>query len=642
MFELVNSTVQIADKSQPTPATATLNAIHAKLENLQMPGQGTAPYEFGAALGSGGAITAKGNLDLANKEAATDASLSQIDLAGLKAFAASVLNADVASGKLNAQASIKTNFAPDKFNVHVEPANASIDSFDLKSSDGKEEPLGWERFAVAVGQVDLAAHQAILNEVRAEGLRVIAHRDREGGINLISLIRRNPHPAVSQPTPRRTVRRAAKHAYRKVKEEQTPASAPNTNGGSQWHYQVASIVLDKASIHALDEHTRRPVKLDLTPFQFTANNISDDLAKPIALALGATVNGKGGLKVEGTAAPAPLEAKLHVITNRLDLTPVNAYIEDQVNARLAAALLTMNGVVTANNNRDKLHASYRGDLTLGGVRVMDKLTGDSFTRWNSLSAHRIDAEYGGRAPKVHIGGLALSDFYARIILNRDGSLNLSDITANPHQRPRSLTRASSETQPTPTAIPTPAANSAPPPQPKPLNADIALGGITLQGGHINWTDNFIRPNYTADLTEVAGKIGALSTSSTQPADVLLTGMVNGSAPLDIKGSANPLTPLAYLNIGAKADGLELPGLSAYSTKYIGYPIIKGTLTVNVHYLLQRSASDGNESYLHRPTNVWRQGREQDRDQFAGPIGRSRSQRSERRDQSGYPGFGLAE
>jgi hypothetical protein len=59
-----------------------------------------------------------------------------------------------------------------------------------------------------------------------------------------------------------------------------------------------------------------------------------------------------------------------------------------------------------------------------------------------------------------------------------------------------------------------------------------------------------------------------------------------NAPLDIKGSVNPLTPMAYVNIGAKANGIELPSLSPYSTKYTGYPIVKGALTVDVHYLLE--------------------------------------------------------
>jgi hypothetical protein len=48
---------------------------------------------------------------------------------------------------------------------------------------------------------------------------------------------------------------------------------------------------------------------------------------------------------------------------------------------------------------------------------------------------------------------------------------------------------------------------------------------------------------------------------------------------------NPLAPMAFVDLKAKANGIELTGLTAYSTKYTGYPIVKGTLTVDVHYLL---------------------------------------------------------
>ena len=45
--------------------------------------------------------------------------------------------------------------------------------------------------------------------------------------------------------------------------------------------------------------------------------------------------------------------------------------------------------------------------------------------------------------------------------------------------------------------------------------------------------------------------------------------------------------MAFLDIGAKADGIELTNLTPYSTKYTGYPIIKGTLNLDVHYLLDK-------------------------------------------------------
>jgi len=204
--------------------------------------------------------------------------------------------------------------------------------------------------------------------------------------------------------------------------------------------------------------------------------------------------------------------------------------------------------------------------------------------------------YGQGAPRAHIRSIALSDFYARLILNSDGRLNLRDVTTNPQEAPVSLTRAhGAAVQPAPIATPAPTpeattAATAPPSATPPttgasIKADLEVGGITLQGGQVNWTDNFIKPNYSADLTDIGGKIGELGTSTTQPADVLLDGKIDHSSPIQITGSVNPLAPVAFIDIKAVANDVQLANLSPYSTKYTGYPITQGTLMVDVHYLL---------------------------------------------------------
>ena len=76
--------------------------------------------------------------------------------------------------------------------------------------------------------------------------------------------------------------------------------------------------------------------------------------------------------------------------------------------------------------------------------MLDKLTNDLFFRMNALNVNRIDFALGKGPPKVHVGLIALNDFYSRIILNKDGKLNLKDITANPQEAPTSLTRATGE------------------------------------------------------------------------------------------------------------------------------------------------------------------------------------------------------
>ena len=254
----------------------------------------------------------------------------------------------------------------------------------------------------------------------------------------------------------------------------------------------------------------------------------------------------------------------------------------------------MKGALGLDNSHKDFHVSYRGDVALGNVMVLDKVTRDPFVQWKALNVTRINVKAGEGAPYAHVGAIALDDFYARVILRQNGTMNLKDVVATEKAPPTSLTR----TQQPPGAAPAPTApapsepvtngavTTAPAPSAPGPNADIEVGKITLQRGHVNYSDSFIQPNYSADLTDITGKIGKFGTGTTEPADVMIDGKVNGSSPLDISGSLNPLAPKASLDITAKADGVELTGLTPYSSTYAGYPIVKGTLTVNVHYILK--------------------------------------------------------
>src|ERR1700686_1764119 len=312
----------------------------------------------------------------------------------------------------------------------------------------------------------------------------------------------------------------------------------------------------------------RPVKASIFPLDLTVKNLTSDFRKPIDVEIDGVLNRRGSFKLAGPVVIAPLKADLHVNTQRLDLALADSYMPQDLNAAIKTASLTTSGIASAVKVREILRMSYRGNATLGNVRLLDKLTGDDFVRWNSLSFDRIDFGLGQAQPQVPVGAIALSDFYARVILNSNGKLNLSDISSNPAQEHKSPTREQTgrrlpvtPAQPPPpapaAAAPTPVAPMSAPPTtgptipaaaapvvaPKPIGADIALGRITLHGGHVDYSDFFIKPNYRANLTNVSGKVGAFGTRTTAPADVVVEGQINGSAPIHIDGSINPLTPL---------------------------------------------------------------------------------------------------
>jgi hypothetical protein len=573
---VANSTMNITDDTGAKPAKLALEKIHISIQDLHTVGTTPATLDMGANLSGGGSLAVKGTLDLPQSNATADIRLDQVNLSALQAFAQSLLTADVASGQLSAHGNARMNLAAGHFNVDLRPATVVIDQVQIRSPGGGENPISWSRLSTTIGELNLAKREANINEIRADGLHLFVRRERDGHLSLASLM-----PGAAPPTAQSGT---TPHPNGNVK---APAVAP------PWQFRVTSLILANNDIHMRDETVAQPVDLTVAPLNLHVTGASSDFSKAVGLEVDGIVDRRGSFKISGNATPKPITAQLHVNTQNLDVAAANPYVASHLNTTIIRALLTMNGAFSMTDQRGSMFMAYRGDATLGNVQMLDKVTSQSFMGWGAFNARRIDFRLGQGNPRIHVGALSLSNFYGDVILNSNGRLNLSDIMGSPQAPPTSLTRANTGAiivaQPPGARAPAPTAKPRGKPAipGKPLKADIAIGGVTLQEGHINYADYFIKPNYRANLTHIKGKVGGFGSASTTPAEVDLRGRVSRTAPLEISGSINPLTPMTFVDITAKADGVELPDFTPYSSKYTGYPITKGTLTVNVHYLLKK-------------------------------------------------------
>ncbi|MBV5350252.1 DUF748 domain-containing protein, partial [bacterium] len=115
---------------------------------------------------------------------------------------------------------------------------------------------------------------------------------------------------------------------------------------------------------------------------------------------------------------------------------------------------------------------------------------------------------------------------------------------------------------------------------------VKIGKITLQAGTVRFTDNFVKPNYTANLKQIGGRITGLSSEPGSTASLDLRGSYDNVAPLNIQAKINPLSDKPYLDLQAEIKGVELTRFSAYSGKYAGHAIDKGKLSLFVNYKIE--------------------------------------------------------
>ncbi|MDY7506861.1 DUF748 domain-containing protein [Ralstonia wenshanensis] len=577
-LQLANSTVHWRDSTTQPAADLTLEDLHGDFGVRTLGGPTT--LDVGAKLAQGGALNVKGSILLEKSTGELELKLDGVKLAGIGPYLRQAGAPQLQNGALSADGKVALDFGPDKFNVRAEPLTASLADLSLAPSTGKDTALRAKLLRADVKSFDLSARTIALNEVRADGLQIDALRKKDGTTTLTLL-----------DGPQSTTGKSAAPAKSSAKSN-APAEKP-------WAVTVQTLKLDNSAVGFEDQSNSRPVKVRVEPLNVVVQNASSDLAKPVNVQIGAGLGTKGKLDVRGEVVPQPLKADLRVNSQNLSLAGFDPYLDKSLNAAITSALLSMDGRLVLNQGK-ALTVNYQGNATLGNVRLQDRVSSDDFLRWRSLALNRIQANYDGATPHVRVGAVALSTFYARIIINPNGRLNLQDIRVQPTEERRSLTQsepasASGAAASAPAAAPVVASApasavtvTAPAPAPKAGGADLRVDAITLQDGNIRFTDNFVKPNYTANLTAIGGSIGTISTAANQtPADVTLRGSVDGTAPVDIHGKVNPLAPTAFVDLTAKADGVELTNLTPYSAKYAGYPITKGKLTMDLHYLLDQ-------------------------------------------------------
>ncbi|HVR54286.1 MAG TPA: DUF748 domain-containing protein, partial [Pseudorhodoferax sp.] len=325
-----------------------------------------------------------------------------------------------------------------------------------------------------------------------------------------------------------------------------------------------------------------PVALAVSNLRLRAGPLRLDRlgeSMPVELS-GALASGKatpGQLSLRGQLALEPLALQGQLELQKLPLHALEPYFGDALNVQLSRADVNFKGRLHYAAQQAGPAVRLEGDLGVDDLRAQQRGAGQvpagrDLLSWNTLRLGGLALNMApGAALALTVQNTSLSDFYARVIVDETGRINLQDLAKpGPSEPPAGTATAAA-----------PAASAGPTP-------NIRFGPIQLHGGRVQFSDRFVKPNYTANLSELEGGLSAFDSAGAagaQPAmaDLSLRGRVEGTASLQIDGKLNPLAKPLALDIRAKVRDLELPPLSPYSVKYAGHGIERGKLSVDLHY-----------------------------------------------------------
>jgi hypothetical protein len=567
-LQLKGAQVHWRDDSLRPAATYTLAGLWLQGKDMRWPAPAPVPVQLRAQLHQGGAdgptaasLSAEGTAN--DRAAALTLTLEAPDLATLAPYTAGALKPQL-RGKLAARAQLR--WAADPAALAIQLDDASLKNLQLLDGLGRRSAVlaGVKHVQLTATTLDMVARQVAVGALRIDQPSATVQRGADGQIDLSAWL----PAATGRPTP-----------------PAPPAQATGPTAAA-WRIALQTLALQGGRLAWSDAAAGgagTPLRAELSGLRVQLQGLTwpaHARTAPARLQVAATVGApaepgaaapqRGKIDWNGRIGLAPLLADGRLQLDRLPIHLFMPYAGDALPADLLHADASLTAQMRAASTPAGWQVSTRGDVQITEVMLHTRptageTTGSELLSWESLALQglAVTLQLAAR-PRVEVGAVALNDFYSRLVITEQGRFNLQDVAE-------------------PAAPASPAASGPAAAGEDGFPIDLVLGRTELRNGRIDFTDRFVRPNYSARLTELNGNIGPLRSGTREMATIAIRGRAADTALLDISGQFNPTVQPLALDIRAKATDLELAPLSPYAGKYAGYAIERGKLSMDVAY-----------------------------------------------------------
>ncbi len=590
--------VALTDETLASPSTTTVDAIDLEVDRIASQGDAPTGFTLSLHMPDEGTMETRGDAVVARRKVSGAYRLRHFRPGAFASYLATFVSARIGDGTIDIDAKYDVDASGPELRGRVDDLSAHVVKLRSLLPNERTAFVAADAIALEGGSYDFATHALAVASLTLTAPVVALSRDEKGRFNLqAALVEKAPPQA--QGTDRKDVALVVEPA------DARPFTAV-----------LKSFVVERGDLSFEDRAQGSTVRIHASPLNLKAEDVGTAAGAVVPFAFDSGIDKRGKLAVQGKVSAVPLSLEANVDASNVAVGWLAAYAGDRLNIVLENADLNAKGTLRVSPPASKradaaASLSYRGSLGVARLRALDRATSEEFVRWKTLDVPQVEFDMPARdAPMaVSLGTVALDDFYARVIVNANGRLNLQDVVATPGQR-QSVTTPEAEGTRDPAApsaavqkknesgarvaASTPVSTA---PQPS-----IRVKGVKLTNGRVGITDNFVKPNYSANLTDLAGTVSAIASTATEPADVKLDGKIDGDGALTVNGKLNALAFTTFTDIAAEARDIELTRLSPYAIKYAGYAIDRGKLSMTVKYRIDDGKLDAsNRLFLDQLT-----------------------------------------
>ncbi len=582
--EIKEGRLAFTDAATPTPFHTVLFPVSIQVKEL-VAGRGT-KGKFAVSLETEAAETlvSQGLFSISPLKIEGSVRLARASLPKYAPYYGDQIHFDLQEGQLQLEGEFSLAEQENEIGMVVRTQEIGLSQIALWDRVNQETPVKIPELKIQGALLDTRKKRLDLGQVTASQGRILLKRQADGSLNLVKNFMapalESAPSAESALSAQAPPQEASGPGQGSDPETETGSwggaepSPPPQVSGSSWEVSLESLGLEAFSLAFTDATPQEAVSIDLSDIRFWVDNLKTGGKEPLGIDAAMVWNDQGKIQVKGSVLPPFQAGELDLSLDKIDIQSLEPYFTDQVRIKVQNGQVQTQGQLIFSLAQAP-QVSFKGEASLTQMALLDKETDKDLFHCTSLYLSEMDLSLFPL--RVAVEEISLTDFYSRIILSDKGEINLKQVFT-PVQPGEPIEKKDPVSSPPPQALP-----AEEKPQPLP---EIHIGKVTLQGGHINFTDYLTQPNFTAQMKEIAGGITQLSSSSLEPSQIRLQGVHGHASPLEIVGRIRPLTREKFFEMDVVFKNIELVKFSPYSAKYMGYKIEKGKLILDLKYKIE--------------------------------------------------------
>ena len=536
-FEIAQGIVEFRDVSKPSAVSIDVVPINLVLNNFHTRPGGDNTYSFIAELGKNEILDWKGTISLEPIASEGRLSLSGVKIATLFQYVRDQFQFDIPEGSIRAEG--RYRFAATS-PMGLEVSDTLIHLTDVGIVDrGDATPvIALHALFVDGIHADLLQQKLEIESITLNKGTERVWRNPDGSINLQALFM--PTSASSQ-------------------QKTPPEKTPPPGKGSAWTVSLKDAKITDHTIEVEDRSLDFPARLKISDLSVHTHDVVFPFKGPIPVELEHHLNETGTVSAEGQIVVQPLQADVALSLKNIAIQPFQPYFEPFARIAVDSGAIDLDGTVrfAAEHPKGPLLA-FHGNLGVKELAIADRDEGTLVAGWKQVQLSEIALALDPTS--VTIEEVGINQPTVHLVIDRDGVTNIKKLLP-------------------------PAAKASPPPSQtkKGPPPSIAIKIVKVLKGTATFEDESISPAVQTGLFDLTGTVKGLSSKQVARAEVDLSGKIDKVAPLKIAGTINPLTEDAFTNLTIKFDNVDLTTATPYTGKYVGYPIRKGKLFLDLVY-----------------------------------------------------------